>query len=307
MRAEPGRDAVKLATFKLNGRTTLAVDSGDHWVALDGPGAARLADLHDYLELGDSGPDRVRQALADAPDEARFTPADGDWAPPTMRAGKILCLGLNYHEHREETGAAPNSPYPTVFMRANASLIAHRAPIQAPAVSAALDFEGELVAVIGRRIRDAGPDTALEAVAGYSLFNDVSVRDYQFKSSQWTVGKNFDGTGAFGPWMTTREDLPPGAAGLELTVTLNGEVVQSANTADMIHSVAETIVLLSEAMTLEVGDLIVTGTPGGVGMARNPPLWMKPGDVCAVEIERIGRLHNVVASPPTLPGAQDHD
>jgi len=131
-------------------------------------------------------------------------------------------------------------------------------------------------------------------VAGYSLFNDASIRDYQFKSPQWTVGKNFDGTGAFGPWLVTADELPPGCRGLRLQTRLNGEVVQSASTDDLVFDVATLVSVLSEAFTLEAGDIIVTGTPSGVGLARKPPLWMKPGDVCEVELEGLGVLRNAV-------------
>ena len=215
--------------------------------------------------------------------------------PPLPAPGKIICIGLNYADHSAESGFAVPT-YPTVFGRFASGLIGHGAPMVVPRQSPQLDFEGELVAVIGRGGRDIPADRALEHVAGYSIFNDGSVRDYQFKSPQWTVGKNFDDTGAFGPAYVPASALPPGARGLRLQTRLNGEVVQEASTDDMIFDVATLIATLSEAMALQTGDLIVTGTPAGVGMARKPPLFMKAGDVCEVEIEGIGLLRNPVVA-----------
>jgi acylpyruvate hydrolase len=164
-----------------------------------------------------------------------------------------------------------------------------------PRVSDKFDYEGELVVVIGRGGRAISKDAALSHVIGYSIFNDASVRDYQMKSTQWTMGKNFDGTGAFGPHLVTADELPAGGAGLRLQTRLNGKVVQDASTAELIFDVKTLISLLSEAFTLESGDIIVSGTPSGVGFARKPPLWMKAGDVCEVEIEGVGTLVNPVA------------
>jgi 2-keto-4-pentenoate hydratase/2-oxohepta-3-ene-1,7-dioic acid hydratase in catechol pathway len=161
-------------------------------------------------------------------------------------------------------------------------------------VSTQLDFEGEMVAVIGKSGRHIRKEDALSHVAGYSIFNDASIRDYQFKSAQWTIGKNFDHTGAFGPEFVTADALPPGASGLRLQTRLNGAVVQEASTASMIFDVATLVALLSEAVCLQPGDVIVTGTPSGVGLARKPPLFMKAGDVCEVEIEGLGILRNPI-------------
>ena len=217
------------------------------------------------------------------------------YLPPFMRADKYLCAGLNYVDHNLETGHQPVS-YPAMFARFSSSLIGNGAPIILPKVSKELDYEGELVAVIGRGGRAIKKADALAHVAGYSIFNDASIRDFQMKSAskQWTIGKNFDGTGAFGPVFVTADELPPGAAGLKLETRLNGEVMQSASTADLMFDVASLIEILSEAITLSPGDVIVTGTPGGVGMFRKPMLWMKAGDVCEVEIEHIGVLSNPI-------------
>jgi len=214
--------------------------------------------------------------------------------PPLPLPPKILCVGLNYADHSAESGFEVPG-YPTIFGRFASSLIGHGAPIIRPRLSNQLDYEGEFVAVIGRGGRDIPKAQALEHVIAYSLFNDASIRDYQFKAPQWTVGKNFDGTGAFGPYLVTADELPPGCQGLRLQTRLNGEVVQSASTDDLVFDVATLVSVLSEAFTLEAGDIIVTGTPSGVGLARKPPLWMKPGDVCEVELEGLGILSNPVA------------
>jgi acylpyruvate hydrolase len=213
--------------------------------------------------------------------------------PPLSAPGKIICVGLNYVDHSIESGfALPD--YPTIFTRFTSSLIGCGAALIRPRASTQLDFEGEMAAIIGVGGRHIGEQDALKHVLGYSVFNDASVRDYQRKSPQWTIGKNFDGTGAFGPCLVTADELPPGAKGLHIQTRLNGAVMQDASTDDMVFSVAQLISILSEAITLSPGDIIVTGTPAGVGMARNPPLFMKHGDVCEVEIEGIGTLRNRV-------------
>lgn len=215
--------------------------------------------------------------------------------PPLPNPPKILCLGLNYSDHANESGyEAP--PFPTVFGRYATSLVGARSPIVKPKVSDALDWEAELVAVIGKRGRHISRAEALSYVAGYSVFNDGSVRDYQRMTPQWTVGKNFDGTGAFGPALVTPDELPEGAKGLKIECRLNGEVMQSDTTDHMIFDVATTIELLSKAMTLEPGDVLVMGTPAGIGMARTPSLYMKAGDVCEVEIEKVGLLRNPIVN-----------
>jgi len=213
--------------------------------------------------------------------------------PPVSRPEKILCAGLNFREHITESGfEAPKVA--EFFGRFGSSLIGHGEPLLRPRESDQLDFEGELAVIIGKRGRRVAREVALEHVAGYSVFNDGSIRDVQFATSQWTLGKNFDGTGAFGPAMVTADAIPPGAQGLRLTTRLNGDIVQDASLDDMIFGVSDLIATLTEAMTLEPGDVIVCGTPSGVGFARKPPLFMAPGDVCEVEIEQIGLLRNPI-------------
>jgi acylpyruvate hydrolase len=213
--------------------------------------------------------------------------------PPLANPEKIICVGLNYRDHSAESGFK-QPDFPTLFGRFNSSLIGHGAPLLRPPQSEQFDYEGELVAVIGKTARDVSEENALDHVMGYSIFNDGSLRDYQFKAPQWTPGKNFDDTGAFGPWLVTADELPKGCEGLKLETRLNGQVVQSASTSDMVFPVAKLVAIISSFLTLKPGDVIVTGTPSGVGMARKPQLWMKPGDVCEIEIENIGVLSNPV-------------
>jgi acylpyruvate hydrolase len=213
--------------------------------------------------------------------------------PPVPKPPKILCVGLNYDDHLQESGLK-KPVYPEIFVRFATSLVAHGEPIRQPPESLALDYEAELAVVIGRRGRRINRDRALDHVAGYSLFNDATIRDFQLRTPQWTMGKNFDATGAFGPWLVTPDALPPGAHGLRIQGRLNGRVMQDASTSRLIFSVPVLIEMISVAISLEPGDVIITGTPGGVGAARKPPVFMQPGDVFEVEIEGMGVLSNLV-------------
>ena len=218
---------------------------------------------------------------------------------PLSVPGKIICVGLNYRDHAGESGMQVPD-YPTLFARFASSLIPHDAPIIRPPESDRLDYEGELVAVIGKGGRRIEKAAALDHVAGYSIFNDGSIRDYQLRTPQWTMGKNFDGTGAFGPVFVTADELPPGARGLKIETRLNGQTMQSASTDDLLFVVATLVALISAGITLETGDIIVTGTPSGVGAARKPPVFMKDGDVCEIEIEKIGVLRNRIVDESKL-------
>ena len=240
-----------------------------------------------------AGPQALKDAAAVLAGSAAIDPRMAKFLPPLPAPGKIVCVGLNYVDHSLESGFTPPA-YPTIFARFTSSLIGHEAPILRPVASIQLDYEGEMVAVIGKGGRHIPKGQALDHVAGYSIFNDASIRDFQTKSPQWTVGKNFDCTGAFGPLFVTADELPAGGKGLKIQTRLNGQIVQDATTADMIFDVATLIAILSEAITLNPGDIIVSGTPSGVGMARKPPLFMTHGDVVEVEIEGIGVLRNPV-------------
>ncbi len=266
---------MRLVRVAVAGRATLAVRVGDEFYDL---GTASLADW-------------LRQRTAPG---VRVHPTQ--YLP--LSTGKLLCLGLNYVDHAAE--AAYQAPaFPVVFSRFVSSLVGHQEPIVLPRVSTQLDYEAELAVVIGRTARYIGKDAALDYVAGYTLFNDGSVRDYQKRTHQWTLGKNFDRTGPLGPELVTADELPAGAKGLRIQMRVNGELRQDASTSDMIFDVATTIATLSEAITLEPGDVIAMGTPSGVGAARIPPTFLRAGDVCEVAVERIGILRNVVASEAT--------
>jgi acylpyruvate hydrolase len=215
------------------------------------------------------------------------------YLPLLPRPGKVVCIGRNYAAHAAEGGAETPS-YPEIFMRGATSLVAHQAPIIRPQCSDKLDFEGEFAFVIGTACRHATLENSLEHIAGYTLFNDATIRDYQRFATQWTIGKNFDATGAFGPELVTRDELPDGLQGLTLVTRLNGQEMQSGDIDDLIFPVRQLVVMLSECMTLEPGDVVVTGTPSGVGFARKPPIWMKAGDEIEVEVAGLGLLRNFV-------------
>jgi 2-keto-4-pentenoate hydratase/2-oxohepta-3-ene-1,7-dioic acid hydratase in catechol pathway len=219
---------------------------------------------------------------------------------PIAQPGKVICIGLNYALHAKE-GGNPIPDYPAVFLRVQTSLVGPEAPMLRPGCSTKLDYEAELAVVIGSRARCVSEADALKHVGAYSLFNDGSVRDYQRKSTQWTMGKNFDATGAFGPEMVTPDELPAGAAPLRITARVDGMTVQDSTTGDMIFSVARCISILSEVMTLEPGDVIATGTPSGVGYARKPdPLFLAPGMIVEIEVDGVGVQRNTIADDPAF-------
>jgi acylpyruvate hydrolase len=284
---------MRFVSFHAEGATRLGVVRGDCVVELIATAADAAPDLLTLLRSGTEGLAAAAAAVQRAPAESTRSLEGLALRAPIGNPGKIVCLGLNYADHAAEGGHSRPS-YPSFFLRCTSSLVAHGEPIRRPRCSEQLDYEAELVAVIGRRARNVKLGDALAHVAGYSCFNDASIRDYQRKTSQWTIGKNFDGTGAFGPAFVTADELPPGGEGLRITSRLNGKTMQDANTRDMLFPVAETIVLLSECMTLDVGDMLVMGTPAGVGHARKPPVWMKDSDVVEIEIEQIGVLRNPV-------------
>lgn len=280
---------MRIARVTKDGKLGLAAKSGDRINAIFDAG---LADVDALLAKGGS-------ALADAGAKAAagesVNEADLTFLPPVVRPSKIICLGLNYRDHAEESGLGIPE-FPVLFARFPSSLIGHKAPIILPKVSEQLDWEAELVAVLGKGGKNIDEADALAHVAAYSVFNDASIRDYQMRTPQWTAGKNFDDSGAFGPWLVTPDELPAGATGLKIECRVNGNVMQSSNTGNLIFDVARTISLLSTFMTLEAGDVLVMGTPGGVGIARNPQVWMKAGDICEVEIEGVGLLVNPIVA-----------
>jgi 2-keto-4-pentenoate hydratase/2-oxohepta-3-ene-1,7-dioic acid hydratase in catechol pathway len=236
---------------------------------------------------------RAAKAAESVTGQSRLDETSLRYRPLIERPGKIICIGRNYAAHAREGGAEPLA-YPDVFMRGATSLVAHGEALVRPRCSDQFDYEGELVFVVGRKARHVKREDAYGIIAGYSIFNEGSIRDYQRKATQWTMGKNFDGTGGFGPDLVTPDEVPDGGDGLRLTTTLNGEILQDGNTHDFIFPVAQVIAILTEAMTLEPGDVVLTGTPSGVGYARKPPVFMKPGDSVEVTIEAVGTLRNSV-------------
>jgi acylpyruvate hydrolase len=278
---------MRLARVTKDGKIGLAAKSGDAVTIAYG---ADVADLDAHIAAGTLAESGAKAAAGEAVDEAALA-----FLPPVARPSKIVCLGLNYRDHAEESGLGIPE-FPVLFARFPSSLMGHGAPIILPKVSSQLDWEAELVVVLSKGGKNIAEADALKHVAGYSVFNDASIRDYQLRTPQWTAGKNFDDTGAFGPWLVTPDELPAGAAGLKIECRVNGAVMQSSNTGNLIFTVANTIYLLSTFMTLEAGDVLVMGTPGGVGVARNPQVWMKSGDVCEVEIEGVGLLSNPIVA-----------
>ena len=219
-----------------------------------------------------------------------------------MQPGKIICLGLNYIDHIKE-GGYEVPEYPALFMRGLNSVMPSGAPIVVPSCSEQLDYEVELMVIIGRPGRHIVESAALTHVFGYTVFNDGSIRDYQRKTHQWTPGKNFDSTGGVGPFVVTPDELPEGATGLKIESRVGEEILQSANTSEMLWPVAKTIALISEFASLDAGDMISMGTPPGVGHARKPPRWLRPGEVIEVEIEGIGICSNPVVAEQSHPEA----
>jgi 2-keto-4-pentenoate hydratase/2-oxohepta-3-ene-1,7-dioic acid hydratase in catechol pathway len=231
---------------------------------------------------------RLAQALAGRPDQPLSAVK---LRQPILRPGKILAIGLNYLDHIEET-RAQRPAHPTFFAKMPTAANGPFDPIEFPAVSQEVDYEAELVVVIGRRCRNVPRARAREVIFGYCVGDDVSVRDWQKRTPQWTIGKSFDTHAPFGPWITTADEIDSG--NLAIRSFVNGELRQSSSTAQMLFDCAAQIEHLSQAMTLEPGDLIYTGTPAGVGMARTPPLYLKPGDVVRVEIDGLGAIENRV-------------
>jgi 2-keto-4-pentenoate hydratase/2-oxohepta-3-ene-1,7-dioic acid hydratase in catechol pathway len=215
------------------------------------------------------------------------------WLPVIPNPGKIVCIGVNYENHRSETANAKVS-YPAMFLRTLESQTGHQSAILRPFESHTLDYEAEVALIIGKEGRRIQRHEAWDYIAGYSCYNDASLREFQRHTSQYTAGKNFPGTGAFGPWMVTTDEIPPDTV-LTLTCHLNGELMQKATTDQMIFGIPAIIEYVSTVTPLQPGDVVVTGTPGGVGARRTPPVWMKPGDTVTVSVDRIGVLENTIA------------
>lgn len=281
---------MRLATCVYEGRQRLARADGDTLILLPVAFGASLRAL-----LADDRLTELRDADGEVvtPDQVRFL-------PPIPDADKILCIGVNYRGHLTETGT-PIPTHPSIFVRFSSSQVGHDAAVWAPATSEQFDYEGELAVVIGRRAWRVSEDTALSYVAGYSCFAENSVRDFQNHAKQATAGKNFRHSGAFGPWLTTADEIPDPAA-LTLVSRLNGEEVQRASVSNLIFGIPALIAYISTFTELLPGDVISTGTPDGVGLFRTPPRWLCAGDVFEVEIDRVGLLrHGVIDEPAATP------
>ena len=286
---------MRLCTIQNGGKAVVGVKTGN----------GKIIDLSKQMPRGPksvveilAGGKKLQQAVLKAcakPKAGTTVPEkSAKYLPPVPNPGKILCIGLNYRKHAEETGSKIPD-YPLVFTRFNNTLVPHNGKLLRPSHSKQFDWEAELAVIIGKKCRNVPKAKALSVIAGYACFNDGSLRDWQRKSGgQFTLGKGFDGTGGFGPDIVTSDELPPGGSPLRIMTRVNGKTMQDSSTDDLIFDVPTLVHELSKVMTLDPGDVIITGTPSGVAMARKPPNWLKPGDVCEIEIEKIGVLRNPV-------------
>ena len=287
---------MKIVGFEANNGLRLGVVDGEAVIDLQAVDASVPTDLGDALRRNNGDLKPFADLAKRAPASARRPLAGLKFGFPVARPGKIICLGLNYLDHVKEGPQRDNIPkYPSIFFRVQTSMVPHLQPIIRPRTSIQLNYEAEMVAIVGKTAKHLTMDNAVGCIAGYSCSNEGSVREFQRHTTQWGMGKNFDRTGGFGPWMVSADDLPAGGKGLKIMSRLNGNTMQSDNTDNMMFPLAETLVYLTKGMTLEPGDIILTGTPSGVGHARKPePVWMKPGDTIEIEVEGIGVLRNPI-------------
>ncbi len=287
---------MKIVGFEADGGLRLGVVEGDQVIDLQAVDAKVPNDLGAVLAASNGDLKPLSDIAKRAPASARRPLKGLKFGLPVARPGKIICLGLNYLDHVKEGPSRDNIPkFPSIFMRCLTSMVPHEQPIVRPKASEQLDYEAEMMLIVGKRAKHLTLANATSCVAGYSCSNEGSVREFQRKTTQWDMGKNFDRTGGFGPWMVTADELPDGGKGLKIESRLNSTVMQSDNTANMMFPVPEMLVYVTQGMTLEPGDIIFTGTPSGVGHARKPnPIWMKNGDVCEIEVEGIGTLRNPI-------------
>lgn len=281
---------MRLLNYVKAGKCSLGARNGDTIVDLTAAGLPGSTDA--LLAMGADGLRRAKEAAAKGGETTPF--AQAKLLAPVLNPSKAIAVGLNYIDHAAESPYKDAPKYPVLFHRFPSSWVGHNEPLIKPKVSDQFDYEAELAVIIGKAGRYISKDKALDHVAGYSLFNDGSIRDYQFKSHQWMIGKNFDATASFGPELVTADELPAGAVGLRIQGRLNGQVMQDANTKDMIFDVAALVSTCSEIFALQPGDVIISGTPAGVGFARKPQIFMKQGDVFEVEVEQVGILRNTV-------------
>jgi acylpyruvate hydrolase len=287
---------MKIVSFSANNGARLGVVEGDSVIDIQAVDASVPGDLGEYLRRNNGDLKPLGELAKKAPASARLALSGLKFALPIARPGKIICLGLNYLDHVKEGPQKDNIPkFQSIFFRMLTSLTPHLTPLMRPKKSIQLDYEGEMVVIIGKRAKHLTLENATDCVAGYACANEGSVREYQRHTTQWGMGKNFDRTGSIGPWMVSADELSRGGKGLKIMTRLNGVTMQSSNTDLLMFPVAESLVYLTEGMTLEPGDILLTGTPSGVGHARKPdPIWMKAGDTCEVEVEGVGVLRNPI-------------
>ena len=281
---------MRISSFQHQGRSSYGVVADEGLIDVGRDLGDRFPTLRSVL-ASDALDEVSRAADGRSPD---FGLDDVTFLPVIPDPGKILCAGLNYEAHRLEL-EAPKTDHAPFFIRFADTQLGHGGAILKPKVSDAVDFEGELVFVIGRAAKNVAEADALSYIAGYSCYDDVSIRDWQFHTTLMTSGKNFPATGPFGPWLVTTDEIPDPAT-LELTTRLNGEVVQHSPVSDLIFPVPVLLAYITTFTSLAPGDVVLTGTPGGVGFRREPPLFMKAGDVIEVEISGIGTLSNPVVN-----------
>ncbi|MCL6429266.1 MAG: fumarylacetoacetate hydrolase family protein [Anaerolineae bacterium] len=291
---------MKLVTFLKGGKARLGAllppEHGEAVVDLNQAEPRLPADLVAFLAAGAEARSLAEEVIAAPPPEAVLRSDGVTLKAPILRPGKIICIGLNYRDHAAEAGV-PVPDYPAVFAKYSNTVIGPGEPIVLPRISQQVDYEAELGVVIGRRAKGIAEADAVGYVAGYLAFNDVSARDFQNKTSQWTIGKTFDSFAPMGPALVTADEIPDPHR-LSIRLSIGGEVLQSSNTCNLVFGVPRLVACLSAVMSLEPGDVIATGTPGGVGFARKPPRWLRPGDVVRVEIEGVGMLENPVIAEP---------
>ena len=281
---------MKLLSFNISGKATYGALKDEGVVDIGARLGSRYPDIKAVL-AADALPELYALVASMAVD---YAVADIDFLPVIVNPAKILCIGLNYESHRKETGR-DRSIHPVVFTRFADTQVGHLQPLGVPWLSERLDYEGELAVVIGRGGRAIDKATAMDHVAGYSCYNDASVRDWQGHTSQFTPGKNFPQTGGFGPCLVTADEIDD-VHRLAIQTRLNGEIMQDSNTSRLIFSIPEIIEYISAFTPLTAGDVIATGTPGGVGFTRDPQVYLKPGDEVVVDIEKIGTLVNPVVA-----------
>ena len=283
---------MRLVTFEHHGQIRLGAQIGESILNLNKANPALPADIFLLLSAGASALEQAREALAEAKPDAFIPLSEATLLAPVPRPGKILCIGHNYKGHIG-IGKTELPEYPNFFCKTANTITGHQQPILVPRVTSQVDYEAELAIIIGKRGHDIPEAGAMDYIAGYSIFNDVSARDYQKRTSQWFLGKSFDSFGPLGPALVTKDEIPDPHC-LELELTVNGVPKQRTNTSDLIFSVPFLVSYLSQVMTLEPGDIIATGTPAKLPEAANPQRFLEPGDVVSITIEKLGTLINPI-------------